>query len=177
MKWSRLPSPYKSNCAEDWVATSYNYQEGNMTTNYTYSSCMRICMQRIIQDSCECCHPYYPGMFFYDSIPYDCARFDPCNLTSTSPVNRCVKNVTDLFAADQFSCNCPLACTETQYPVVLSTSKWPPKTSKRYVDSVLLDDMGQDVEDLLKVSVFFYTLDVYQVVETEVYEKASTENV
>ena len=103
-----------------------------------------------------------------------------------SPEYQCVRSVIRQLDSGVRSCNCSVACREIDYAIKYSESVWPsdnfePFAKVKYGD---LDELekpepaenedGWRFEDnLLKVNVYFASLNVQKVTETPVYESVT----
>ncbi|ROT64630.1 putative amiloride-sensitive sodium channel subunit beta [Penaeus vannamei] len=161
----RLEKPYEANCTGSWETTKYQYINRTYANVYTITDCLRMCLQRLFVDRCSCFHALYPDNFVFDGKKY-IRFFSTCNLTSTNPNSACVEKSLKLYSTNPgaANCGCNVACNETQYPSALSMANWPPEASEKDVKA----DYGkEETDDMMRVDVFFHTLNVDDVTPVE----------
>ncbi|KAK8377555.1 hypothetical protein O3P69_013890 [Scylla paramamosain] len=163
VQYSRLTSPWRSNCSSRWNVTSYlphsetdNLEQG---TIYSYSTCLKMCAQRMFIDYCECLHPLLPQSFIYSNKVYKEIRI--CNLTSDHEDNICqgaMLSSNSSYLLSPHECDCNLACSEKVYTKVVSSTAWPPEVSKLSVHTTYNMNENKVTENLLVLEVFFQSL-------------------
>ena len=136
--FTRLESPYETDCYQSWTQTNYSTQFLN-STNWPYSfmvrfgylllsvlfspylqQCKRFCVLDAVMQDCDCFHPLY--------LDIDDTRHNkvPCDL-SDSETDSCIKAVMTQFSRELRSCPCQQACYQTQYTAAVSSAFWPAK--------------------------------------------------
>ncbi|XP_064080080.1 uncharacterized protein LOC135197065 [Macrobrachium nipponense] len=168
---SMLADPYEANCTKSWANTSYALRgNGSSYILYTTSECLRMCMQRILVTNCSCVHPLYPQNFTFNGTLYGDHTMKYCNLTSgnESDIN-CVTNKFKEYSNNpkKANCGCEVACSNFEYPRVLSMTLWPPLPSKDYASKKY--DTGPRESSLMKIEVFYNSLSREVIYQSEVY--------
>ncbi|XP_042858754.1 uncharacterized protein LOC122244849, partial [Penaeus japonicus] len=166
----RLQHPYEANCTSSWIDTHYRYINRTYANVYTITECLRMCLQRLFVERCSCFHALYPDNFLYNGKQY-IRDTSTCNLTSKNPNSACVEKSLKLYSSnpEAAECGCNVACNETQYPNSLSMASWPPEASEADVKM----EYGKDnMDDMMRVDVFFHTLNVDDVTQIGKYENA-----
>lgn len=161
--FTRLTPPYDT-CVDPSIKNIQQnvYEELYPGIQYSSVACMRTCYQSNMISGCGCGDPAYPlvGTVFGATINNP---FPPClqkNLTQQSCRNRIIS----LYNNNTLNCNCPDACSDTDYLTTLSIGLWPSDVQKKTILSSLegkvsfsLNDSTSTAyeENLVKVEVFF----------------------
>ena len=127
---SKLPSPY-SNCIID-LSTSqtfgtvlYNYMIASGISTYDQASCIRLCYQKVVQDTCRCYDPKYPKL---ENMTIKClsATYQvPCILNITQGIFLQRNDYINICGFD-----CPIECNTIDYSQSISSAFYP---SEHYV--------------------------------------------
>ena len=171
---TRMPEPYVSNCTDHWDLTNYTDFvpfEKEVGLNYSLALCSRVCLQDAIQTDCECFHP-----LFLDSDKMR-NEMKPCDLREGNTESDCVFDVMYQLDNSLRNCSCEVDCTETDYELSISESKWPSlqyQTSAQTAYGFDSDDAAADkmslAENLLQVQIYFTSLNVQVITESAVYD-------
>lgn len=119
--FTRMESPYDTDCFPSWSQTNYSTQFLNSTKwPYSFMQCKRFCVFDAVMQDCGCFHPLY--------LDIDDTRggHPPCDL-SDSEVDTCIMAIMNQFSGAQRSCPCNQSCYETEYTAAVSSSVWPAK--------------------------------------------------
>ena len=121
---SKLPYPY-SNCIADLQTSQtigsvlYSYMKSTGISTYDQASCIRLCYQKVVQDTCQCYDPKYPQL---ENMTIKCL--------STNQVP-CVLNVTEYIFLQRndyiniCGFDCPIECNTIDYSQSISSAFYP----------------------------------------------------
>eukprot|EP00090_Calanus_glacialis_P004580 TRINITY_DN13435_c1_g1_i1.p1 TRINITY_DN13435_c1_g1~~TRINITY_DN13435_c1_g1_i1.p1 ORF type:complete len:302 (-),score=83.60 TRINITY_DN13435_c1_g1_i1:31-864(-) len=185
----RKPAPYTSKCISDWSKTNLTVPKD---TNYSLSLCQQICHQAAIASDCSC---YWPELFIPslsdDTEAQKMFTFDkrPCDISlSDNPDRTCYDDIIRQFDTRNRSCPCEVACFERQFQSSVTVATWP---SNQYWKLLALDvgtytpedinsggPKGNEIkktiqQDFTRVEVYYQTLNIQSIVQTEKYDLQS----
>ncbi|XP_006825152.1 uncharacterized protein LOC100366841 [Saccoglossus kowalevskii] len=156
--FSRMPHPY-GNC----VSNDTYLFNGKI---YSSLSCRKMCVQEAMMNYCGCTDTYYK----------DQVR---CNILDTMQ-EACRQIIHYFYRKGLLECECPPQCFEESYDNTVSMSTWPSESSLGQLLKSLhainpkakkITDMNSAQKNLAAISVYFESLSVDMVKESEAYTK------
>jgi hypothetical protein len=179
---TRLEKPYIPECTPNWNTTGY---EGiPPKTKFSLASCQRFCLQKDIAEGCECFHPNLVQATINTTFGYS-----PCLITPSENNTDYVCFNGIMSEHDNFTrnCSCTVACAETDFSAIVTTSTWPSNQywydlaiDLGYSNSELqgsppkqLEAKAKVQQDYARVDVYFQTLNVKSIVQTPTYPGSS----
>ncbi|XP_023336248.1 degenerin unc-8 [Eurytemora carolleeae] len=129
--YTRLQSPYASNCTTSWQETIYTSFPTTEERPYSINRCKRYCLQETIMNTCSCYHPLYV------EEDDDKLNYRPCQISAGKDFD-CIDQIIQDYEVQTRVCPCNAACLETEYEMLLSTSQWP---STKYQDAAIKEFM------------------------------------
>eukprot|EP00057_Strongylocentrotus_purpuratus_P008108 XP_011662582.1 PREDICTED: degenerin mec-10-like [Strongylocentrotus purpuratus] len=154
--FNRLPHPH-GNCTEG-TRTIFMSEE----YAYTTRACVKSCVQQQLFDNCGC----VTDIIMNETM---------CGARNKS--QQVCRQAIEHFHEDQSSCNCPIACEETLFATVATSSHWPSERYEGHLKTRLtngnarriLDDHGQTSRNLARVRIYFEELNFEQMIQKPKY--------
>lgn len=154
----------KRKCRDGSATSSFNFLHGEFL--YSVSACQSDCLRSNIANKCGCLGSGKEGTsFMYTPMKSQFHNFKNCTLE-----NICCQ-IVEVYQHD--ACDCPVACSRTQYTTGISYSEFPAK----YAASDLAENISAQLNTTVNASVFqenFLGINIY--FETLSLEEQVTDN-
>lgn len=165
-QYSRLGGNYgecissqKKDSSLDAYIAKYNW------TEYSYRGCQRTCFQLLLEKTCTCFDNKYPPVN---------KSLKPCSIKKEKD-RECNGNVEESFKKTGCA-NCLILCSNSEYAMTVSTSKWPSrayeqtlfeelKATNSRASQIITKGPGEASHNFLEIRVFFESLNF------EIYEQ------